>query len=73
MPRIHPNQEKHMPKELTDADYEMNDREYVWIGIGSISVYIRRDGDGVSVEVYPRGEEAASPPIATCQAQGEKQ
>ena len=53
------NNEKQTP-ELMHDDYEMNDRESVWIVIGSISVYIKRTDEGVSVDLYPRGKEDES-------------
>ena len=53
------NNEKQTP-ELMHDDYEMNDRKFVWIGIGSIRVYIKRTDEGVSVDLYPRGKEDES-------------
>lgn len=33
--------------------------DWLWVGCGSISVYITQNADGVNVELYPRGHEDA--------------
>jgi hypothetical protein len=41
-----------------DQDYTLDsDSESVWITVGTVSVYIRRQDEGVSVHLYPRGHE----------------
>ena len=44
------------------TDYELNeDYTSCWVTVGNISVYILRTGDGVSVDLLPRGKEDKSP------------
>ena len=50
----------------TDSgDFEMSDKPGTscWIGVGSLSVYVRvgREGEGVAVDLLPKGDEMADP------------
>ena len=41
-----------------DQDYTLDsDSESVWITVDTVSVYIKRQDEGVSVYLYPRGHE----------------
>lgn len=48
----------------SDDEFELLDTESVWIGVGSLSVYLRPTDEGVVVDLYPRdvedGESLAS-------------
>lgn len=44
------------------VDYEMAvnaESQSLWVGVDNISVYIRRNDEGVSVDLYPKGDEDA--------------
>jgi hypothetical protein len=41
-----------------DLDYTLDsDSESVWITVDTVSIYIKRQDEGVSVYLYPRGHE----------------
>ena len=43
------------PLKNNDGDYILrDDHEHVWIEVGHISVYIRKENEGVKVELVPR-------------------
>lgn len=53
-------------KEEGGSDYVLNaDANSVWIEIGSLSVYIKRDDEGVSVDIYPTGDEMNNAIVST--------
>jgi hypothetical protein len=57
------------PLEFKDCtDYVLkDDHGSCWVTVGNISVYIRRNDEGVSVDLYPLGDEDAES-IASCWA-----
>lgn len=49
-------------------DYELReDCQSVWITVGDISVYIKREDEGVAVDLYPLHDEMADS-LASCWA-----
>jgi hypothetical protein len=50
------------------VDYELRKGEnYVWITVGNLSVRVKRENEGVSVDVYGKGKETDDP-LATAWA-----
>lgn len=46
-------------KEDAESDYILSsDAASVWITVGNLSVYVVRTDEGVSVDIYPEGQEA---------------
>ncbi len=41
----------------SEADSELKEGSH-WMTVGNISVYIRKEDEGVAVDLYPRGDEA---------------
>lgn len=53
--RMNKNEE---PEHLNpDVNYEIRNDESVWITVGDKSVHVKHGDDGVSVTIYPLGEE----------------
>jgi hypothetical protein len=52
-----------MDKILNDADYTLaNDCNSLWITVGNVSVWVRRDADDtVRIALFPAGEETGEP------------
>ena len=43
---------------LTESDYTLDeDAEGVWLTVKNVSVWVRQGPDGVSVSLYPAGQE----------------
>lgn len=48
-------------KAVSSSEYELRDKEHsVWIGVDTISVYVARNDEGVSVDLYAKGREDES-------------
>lgn len=46
-------------KQTDETDYELVEKAgSCWIRTGCLSVYIRRNDEGVSVDIYPAGSES---------------
>ena len=39
-----------------------------WISVDELSVYVHRTSEGVTVDIYPRRNEADDPALASCEA-----
>tara|TARA_B100000131_G_C17574164_1_gene392266 strand:- start:188 stop:379 length:192 start_codon:yes stop_codon:yes gene_type:complete len=53
-----------MLKVIDREDYELVS-DSAWITVGNISVYIKKTDEGVSVDLFPLGEEMAESPAGT--------
>jgi len=48
------------------SDYTLNENERsVWISVDRFSVYIKREDDGVVVDIFPKGDEGGEPIAST--------
>ena len=54
------------PPEEYKLDLERSNS--VWVSVGPFSVKLKREGDGVAVDVGALGDEMANAPMATCWA-----
>ncbi len=60
---------KRDPDTGVENDYTLRDEHpSVWITVDTISVYIRRTDEGVTVKLYPKGNEDDDPALDVAQA-----
>ena len=62
------------PEDILEQVEEQNDftlhHDSVWINVGCFTIYIRRDGEGVNVEICPLHR--VTEPVATMSAKWEE-